>query len=120
MFLNQPTTTSFASTSDSLKTLLIDSITFENNTITKSTIYKLKNISGKELINKFNKAKSEIIASIINEHQQKAKELNDLITNLQTYQGGFNNVIPNQYQGECIQLNEPITNEQIKKTSFEM
>ena len=105
---------------ESLKTLLTDSITFENNTLTKSTINKLKNISGKELINKFNKAKSEIIASIINEHQQKVKELNDLIINLRTYQGGFNNVIPNQYQGECIQLNEPIINEPIKKTSFEM
>ena len=100
---------------ESLKTLLTDSITFENNTLTKTTINKFKNISGKELINKFNKAKSEIIASIINEHQQKAKEINDLITNLRTYQGGFNNVIPNQYQGECIQLNDPI-----KKTSFEM
>ena len=100
---------------ESLKTLLTDSITFENNTLTKTTINKFKNISGKELINKFNKAKSEIIASIINEHQQKAKEINDLITNLRTYQGGFNNVIPNQYQGECIQLNESI-----KKTSFEM
>ena len=105
---------------ESLKTLLTDSITFENNTLTKSTINKLKNISGKELINKFNKAKSEIIASIINEHQQKVKELNDLIINLRTYQGGFNNVIPNQYQGECIQLNEPVINEPIKKTSFEM
>lgn len=73
-----------------------------------------------ELINKFNKAKSEIIASIINEHQQKAKEINELITNLRTYQGGFNNVIPNQYQGEFIQLNESIINESIKKTSFEM
>ena len=47
---------------------------------------KLKNISGKELINKFNKAKPEIIASIINEHQQKVKELNSVITNLRTYQ----------------------------------
>ena len=100
---------------ESLKTLLTDSITFENNTLNKTTINKFKNISGKELINKFNRAKSEIIASIINEHQQKAKEINDLITNLRTYQGGFNNVIPNQYQGECIQLNESI-----KKTSFEM
>lgn len=105
---------------ESLKTLLTDSITFENNTLNKTTINKLKNISGKELINKFNKAKSEIITSIINEHQQKAKEINDLITNLRIYQGGFNNVIPNQYQGECIQLNEPIINESIKKTSFEM
>ena len=100
---------------ESLKTLLTDSITFENNTLNKTTINKFKNISGKELINKFNKAKSEIITSIINEHQQKVKDLNDIITNLRTYQGGFNNVIPNQYQGECIQLNEPI-----KKTSFEM
>ena len=105
---------------ESLKTLLTDSITFENNTLNKTTINKFKNISGKELINKFNKAKSEIIASIINEHQQKAKEINDLITNLRTYQGGFNNVIPNQFQGECIQLNESIINEPIKKISFEM
>ena len=35
---------------ESLKTLLTDSITLENNTLAKSTINKLKNISGKELI----------------------------------------------------------------------
>ena len=81
---------------------------------------KFKNISGKELINKFNKAKSEIINNIINEHQQKVKELTNIITNLQNYRGGFNNVIPNQFQAECIQLNEPTINEPIKKQSFEM
>ena len=105
---------------ESLKTLLTDSITFENNTLTKSSMNKFKNISGKELINKFNKAKSEIIASIINEHQQKVKELINIIINLQNYRGGFNNIIPNQYQGECIQLSEPVINEPIKKQSFEM
>ena len=105
---------------ESLKTLHTDSITFENKTLTKSSINKLKNISGKELINKFNKAKSEIINNIINEHQQKVKELNDIITNLRSYQGGLNNIIPNQYQAECIQLNEIIINETIKKQFFEM
>ena len=81
---------------------------------------KFKNISGKELINKFNKAKSEIVTNIINEHQQKVKELTNTITNLQNYRGGLSNIIPNQYQGECIQLNEPVINEPIKKQSFEM
>ena len=99
---------------------VIGSITFENNTLTKSSLNKFKNISAKEHINKFNKAKSEIIATIINEHQQKVKELTNIITNLQNYRGGLSNVIPNQYQGECIQLNEPVINEPIKKQSFEM
>ena len=100
---------------ESVRTLSTDSITLENKTLTKSTINKLKNISGKELINKFDKANSEIITSIINGHQQKVKELNDLVTNLRTYQGGFYNVIQKQYQGECNQLNEPVINEPIKK-----
>ena len=105
---------------ESLKTLLIDNITFENNTLTKSTINKLKNISGKELVNKFNIAKPEIVRSIIDEHQQKIKELNKQISNLQTYQRGFNNIIPNQFQCECVNLTESVNNPLIKKQSFEM
>ena len=105
---------------ESLKTLLIDNITFENNTLTKSTINKLKNISGKELVIKFNIAKAEIVRSIIDEHQRKIKELNNQISNLQTYQGGFNNIIPNQFQGECVNLTESVNNPLIKKQSFEM
>ena len=105
---------------ESLKTLLIDNITFENNTLTKSTINKLKNISGKELVIKFNIAKAEIVRSIIDEHQQKIKELNNQISNLQTYQGGFNNIIPNQFQCECVNLTESVNNPLIKKQSFEM
>ena len=105
---------------ESLKTLLIDNITFENNTLTKSTINKLKNISGKELVIKFNIAKAEIVRSIIDEHQQKIKELNNQISNLQTYQGGFNNIIPNQFQCECVNLTESVNNHLIKKQSFEM
>ena len=42
------------------------------------------------------------------------------ISNLQTYQGGFNNIIPNQFQGECVNLNESVNNPLIKKQSFEM
>ena len=105
---------------ESLKTLLIDNITFENNTLTKSTINKLKNISGKELVIKFNIAKTEIVRSIIDEHQRKITELNNQISNLQTYQGGFNNIIPNQFQCECVNLTESVNNPLIKKQSFEM
>ena len=115
----------------SMNKLFNTTISFENNVLPKSISKKLVNIAPKELENRFNAAKKEIISSIMNELCEKLSDINSKINALRKYYGD-NGIIPTEFKGESINIHEntntikfhPIkiddNNERFNKQCFDM
>ena len=101
-----------------LNLLHSDTLKFVNNVLDKKKADSLVNISPKELENRFNSARRDIVAEIHKEYQTKRREIDDKITSLMMYENvAINNhdVIPSAYKGELVQ----ISSEGVKQT-FDM
>lgn len=99
-----------------MNVLYTTNISFENNVIPKNKQKLFINISPKELNNKFNFAKKEIIRTIMTEYVLKRDDLNDKINNLQMYSGNDpyggcaeNDVIKPLFKGKIVNVvdNDP-------------
>ena len=101
-------------------TLYTTSISFENNVIPKTKHKQFVNIAPKELENKFNYAKNEIIQTIMTEYIIKRDDLNDKINNLQTYSGNNNDIIKPLFKGDVVNVVDNQTNERKVKFQFDM
>ena len=102
-----------------MNTLFTTSISFENNAIPKNKHKQFVNIAPKELNNKFNFAKNEIIRNIMTEYVLKRDELTDKINNLQSYAGHDNDIIKSQFKGEVVNVVD-INDKPINKVKFDM
>ena len=91
------------------------SLKFINNTV--PTKMKFINISPKELENRFNAAKKEIVNEIFSELNDKMEDISQKINMLKLYSGGsVNTIIPSEFEGELIQSDE----KKVSKNKFEM
>ena len=94
------------------------SIQFENNVIPKAKAKQLVNIAPKELEVKFGFAKKEICKVIYDELNEKRSEINLRLNNLSNYIGS-SGIIPNEFQGEVIKV-EDEQPETRPKSGYEM
>lgn len=102
-------------------TLLTDTLTFENNVLSKACANKLQHISPKELNTRFGCAQTDIINTITNEYQHKSSELAKRINTINIYKGYENGVIPSEFKGESVMLCEMQNNTvPITKPIFDM
>lgn len=100
-----------------MNTLLTTNITFENNILNKTCAKKLVNIAPKELENRFNAAKKQIVSLIMNEYCDHLNEIETKINDLKTYYGG-EGIIPTEFKGE--QVTVAGENEEKSKNKFDM
>ena len=94
------------------------SIQFENNVIPKAKAKQLVNIAPKELEVKFGFAKKEICKVIYDELNEKRSDLTLRLNNLSNYIGS-SGIIPNEFQGEVIKV-EDSQPETRPKSGYEM
>ena len=92
------------------------SIKFINNVLNKNDAKKLINISPKELENRFNAARREIVSEIQKDYIEKRNDIDQKIYALSLYESVNVDVIPDEFKGELIQMN---TNTNTKP-SFDM
>lgn len=80
------------------------SIKFINNVLNKNDAKKLINISPKELENRFNSARREIVAEIQKDYIEKRNDIDEKIYALSMYECVDVNIIPDEFKGELIQI----------------
>ena len=83
-----------------------DTLKFVNNVLNKKKADSLVNISPKELENRFNEARREIVAEIQKEYLEKRKDIDEKINSLMTYENitvKDHDIIKSAYKGELIQ-----------------
>jgi len=88
------------------KLLLSDSIKFVNNLLTAASKKKMKNISDKELENRFMRAKDSILNIIKDGYMDKITDLNVKIGELYRYLGKDTVGCNAEFSGEHIELTE--------------
>ena len=98
--------------------LLSDSIKFVNNLLTAASKKKLKNISDKELENRFMRAKNSILNIIKDGYMDKITDLNVKIGELHRYLGKDTVGCNAEFSGEHIELKE--TERKKNKAVFDM
>ena len=89
-----------------LNLLHSDSLKFVNNVLNKKKADSLVNISPKELENRFNEARREIVAEIQKEYLEKRKDIDEKINSLMTYENitvKDHDIIQSAYKGELVQ-----------------
>ena len=84
-----------------MNVLLTTNITFENNVLNKTFAKKLVNIAPKELENRFNAAKKQIVSLIMNEYCDHLNEIETKINDLKLYYGD-EGIIPSEFKGEQV------------------
>lgn len=90
-----------------LNLLLKESLKFVNNLLAKKDEQRLVNIAPKELENRFNFARREIVGEIVHDLHEKVNDISDKLTALELYDSGTNNnIIPSEFKGEVIQIAE--------------
>lgn len=99
-----------------MNVLLTTNITFENNILNKTCAKKLINIAPKELENRFNVAKKQIVSLIMNEYCDHLNEIEAKINDLKTYYGG-EGIIPTEFKGEQVTV---AGDEEKGKNKFDM
>jgi hypothetical protein len=83
-----------------------DTLKFVNNVLNKKKADSLVNISPKELENRFNEARREIVAEIQKDYLEKRKDIDEKINSLMTYENitvKDHDIIKSAYKGELIQ-----------------
>ena len=83
-----------------------DTLKFVNNVLNKKKADSLVNISPKELENRFNEARREIVAEIQKEYLEKRNDIDEKINSLMTYENitvKDHDIIKSAYKGELIQ-----------------
>ena len=102
-----------------MNTLFTSNVAFENNVVPKNKHKQFVNIAPKELENKFNFAKNEIIRNIMTDYVLKRDDLNDKINNLQAYWGNENDIIKPLFKSEVVNVvDKPV--ERKVKVQFDM
>ena len=102
-----------------LNSLYRTSFRFVNNVLNKKQAKSLVNISPKELENRFNVARREIVSEIQNDYIQRRNEIDDKINSLLLYENveqshegttfrgsESHSIIPSEFKGEVIQFTE--------------
>ena len=97
------------------KSILAQSERFINGQIQRSKFRKLVNISPDELNNKFGVAKGFICNEINKSLNEKLKDLNEEMTELKTYCGNVNTIIPTEFVNEV----KVASTEEENKKNFE-
>ena len=90
-----------------LRLLHSDTLKFVNNVLDKKKADALVNISPKELENRFNAARRDIITEIHREYLERKQEINDKIDSLMMYENvgvKDHDVIQSAYKGELVQI----------------
>ena len=80
---------------------------FINNVLNKKDAEKLVHISPKELENRFNLARREIVGEILIEYLKRSNEINEKINMLNMYENvnvSHDEIVPSEYKGELIQI----------------
>jgi hypothetical protein len=83
-----------------------DTLKFVNNVLNKKKADSLVNISPKELENRFNEARREIVAEIQKDYLEKRHDIDEKINSLMTYENitvKDHDIIKSAYKGELIQ-----------------
>ena len=91
---------------------------FIDGHITRTDKNKLTNISPAELNNKFGAAKSNIVQVINSDYNNKLKDIQDKINEINAYCKS-NGIIPNQFVNEPLISNQPTDQPTKIKTYFE-
>ena len=108
-----------------LKLLHSDTLKFVNNVLNKKKADSLVNISPKELENRFNEARREIVAEIQKEYLERRRDIDEKINSLMTYENitiNDHDIIKSAYKGELTQFSEHSiqTNQETQKQKFDM
>lgn len=90
-----------------LSLLRRETLKFVNNVLSKKDSERLVNIAPKELENRFNFARKEIVQEIQREYIDKINEINEKICALNLYENvNTNEVICSEFKGELVQIND--------------
>ena len=90
-----------------LNLLRKETLKFINNVLNKKDSERLVNIAPKELENRFNVARRDIVNDIKQDYLQKLNNINDKIGALDMYEPNVSSIIPTEFKGELIQMAKP-------------
>jgi hypothetical protein len=101
-----------------LNLLRKETLKFVNNVLTKKDAERLVNIAPKELENRFNFARRDIVGEIKDDYLSKMRDINDKIEALNMYENvRGNETIPSEFKGELVQFKD---SNQTTKPKFDM
>ena len=101
-----------------LNLLRKETLKFINNVLTKKDAERLVNIAPKELENRFNFARRDIVGEIKDDYLSKMRDINDKIEALNMYENvRINETIPSEFKGELVQFKD---SNQTTKPKFDM
>ena len=103
------------------KQLSTEKLTFQNDSLTKSSEKQCKTISPTEVTNKFRVAKQDIVRLLVRVRQSKIDTLQHDINLLYSYLGSSTDIIPQQMKG-TLQITDSTIEQQptTSKTTFDM
>ena len=99
--------------------LLVEKLTFINDTLSKACEKQCKTISPTEVTNKFRVAKHDIVRLLIRAKCDKINDLQNDVNILHTYMGSNTDIIAPEMKN-TIDITEPLQTTSRSKTQFEM